>query len=312
MKREIKVGLTLIAGLALAYLVIAWVNRSSFLSPPEKHYFLNFEQVNGLLEGDPVVVRGFQAGRVETIVPAAESVSVEIALDERIALFADGFGEIQIKELMGGKQIALSTGTEGAALASGATIRGRTSMDFSTAFSRFGGVMDQLDPSNIERFTGRIDSIATGWNAVIDPALLGQILVNLERLTARLDQQSAQIPVQRLASEAETTFTDVQLLLRQTNQLLGRLDTLTARIDAGLLSQSEDLLSEADHSLQNLNSLIEQAEGLIQKFDQPNTFVGKALNDPAFAARIDSTLWHLNRTLGQIHDKKVIVGLRRK
>jgi len=55
-----------------------------------------------------------------------------------------------------------------------------------------------------------------------------------------------------------------------------------------------------------------EAESLIKKLENPQTFAGKALNDPAFAARVDSTLWHLNRTLGQIHDRKVIVGLRRK
>lgn len=312
MKREIKVGLTVLAGVALAYLVVAWVNRSSLFSPPEHQYFLNFEQVNGLLEGDPVVVRGYQAGRVVAIVPSAESVSVEIALDERIALFADGFGEIQIKELMGGKQIALMTGKQGQALASGASISGRTSLDFSTAFSRFGGVMDQVSPSNIERFTNRVDSIATGWNAAIDPALLGQILVNVERLTARLDQQSAQIPMQQLANDAQSTFGDLKAVLSQTNSLLLRVDSLSAQLDLGLLTQSEKLMIEAEQSLARINNLTDEAEALIQQFSNPNTFAGKAINDPAFAARIDSTLWHLNRTLGQIHDKKVIVGLRRK
>ncbi|MEL7531143.1 MAG: MlaD family protein [Bacteroidota bacterium] len=165
MKREIKVGLTLLAGLVLAYLVVAWVNRTSLFAPPEKQYFLSFQQVNGLLEGDPVVVRGYQAGRVVAIIPEANAVSVEVALDERIALFADGYAEIQIKELMGGKQISLITGAQGNPLASGASLKGRTSLDFSTAFSRFGGVMDQMDPENIERLAQRFDSVATAWNA---------------------------------------------------------------------------------------------------------------------------------------------------
>lgn len=312
MKREIKVGLTLMAGLVLAYLVVAWVNRSSLFAPPEKQYFLSFQQVNGLLEGDPVVVRGFQAGRVVAIVPAADAVSVEIALDERIALFADGYAEIQIKELMGGKQIALMTGTQGSPLASGATLAGRTSLDFSTAFSRFGGVMDQMDPNNIERLAQRFDSVATSWNAAIDPATLGQILNNIERITARLDRQSAQIPVKELSAEAENTLDEVQTLLSQTNNLVGRIDSLSARLEAKMLSQGEQLLEDASQSLERVNSLVSEAEELIQKLENPETFAGKALNDPAFAARVDSTLWHLNRTLGQIHDQKVIVGFRRK
>ncbi|MEL6653612.1 MAG: MlaD family protein, partial [Bacteroidota bacterium] len=241
MRREIKVGLTVIMGIGLAYLSLAWLNRSSLFAPPEKQYFLQFQQVNGLLEGDPVVVRGYQAGRVTNILPASEAVSVEIVLDERIPIFADALAEIQIKELMGGKQIALQTGKTGAALAEGATITGQTSLDFSTAFSRFGGVMDQVAPENVERFSQRIDSIATSWNAAIDPQTLSSIIQNLDRITTRLDQQTAQIPVNTLVEETQTTFSEVKGLLAQTSSLLSKLDQISTRLDSSFLGQGESL-----------------------------------------------------------------------
>jgi ABC-type transporter Mla subunit MlaD len=312
MKKEIKVGLTVMAAIVLLYLTIAWVGRSGLFAADQLRYTLIFEQVNGLLEGDPVVVRGYPAGRVVNILPDAEAVQVEIALDPKVKLYGDAFAEIQIKELMGGKQVALWPGQTGSALSEGDRIAGKTSLDFSTAFSRFGGVFEQFSPEQIDRWQHGLDSLGRLMGATFDPGSLQSIMGNLQTMAERLNRQTAQLPVARWTRDTDSALVLATVSLQLAAQTLREVQQLTTRIEANSLPKGEALLSQTEQTLQDLKGLLQRAETLMEGFSQSETILGKVLNDPAFASQIDTTIRELTRTLQQINNEKIIVGFRRK
>ncbi len=312
MKKEIKVGLTVMAAIVLLYLTIAWVGRSGLFAADQLRYTLIFEQVNGLLEGDPVVVRGYPAGRVVNILPDAQAVQVEIALDPKVRLYADAFAEIQIKELMGGKQVALWPGQTGTALSEGDRIAGKTSLDFSTAFSRFGGVFEQFSPEQIDRWQHGLDSLGRLMGATFDPGSLQSIMGNLQTMAERLNRQTAQLPVARWTRDTDSALVLATVTLQLAAQTLREVQQLATRIEATSLPKGEALLSQTDQTLQDLKGLLQRAETLMEGFSQSETILGKVLHDPAFATQIDTTIRELTRTLQQINNEKIIVGFRRK
>jgi ABC-type transporter Mla subunit MlaD len=312
MKREIKVGLTLIVGILLFYLVIAWVKRSGFFAPDQQGYVLVFEQVNGLLKGDPVVVRGYPSGRVVDIRPDARQVWVEVDLDRNITLLEDAYAEIQIKELMGGKQVAIWPGERGAVLAENAQIPGRTSLDFSTAFSRFGQVLEQFSPEQMDVWRSGLDSLGQAFGGTFDPAGIRNIMLNLEELSFRLNQQTASLDLRQWNQRGDSLLNLATEVLLTSQDMLQQFHQISLRLEENLLPQGETLLQQTEASLGQLTQTLDRVEGLLTRLQDPSGLMGKALNDPVFAARLDTTLTELNKTLKEINEEKFIVGFRRK
>lgn len=312
MRREIKVGLTVIAAIALMYLTLAWVGRSSLFAPEQTEHQLVFEQVNGLLEGDPVVVRGYPSGRVLDIQPGANDVAVRIALDQSIELYGDAWAEIQIKELMGGKQVALWPGRNGSPLASGQIIPGKTSLDFSTAFSQFGQLFSQFSPEQLDRWKSSLDSLGHAFATTFDPNMFVGMLQNLDALTARLNRQTAALPVNQWVIQVDTALRVATTTLQLAQQTLAEVNQLSQRVENQTLPQGELILQDAQQALGEVNQLTQRVDRLLSNVDNPETLIGKALQDSVFAMQIEQTLQELEQTLKQINNKKIIVGFRRK
>ena len=66
MNKEIKVGLIGIIGLVLFYLGSNFLKGIDFFSPINRYYAL-YENVDGLIVANPVIVNGYSVGRVSEI-----------------------------------------------------------------------------------------------------------------------------------------------------------------------------------------------------------------------------------------------------
>ncbi|MEL6134504.1 MAG: MlaD family protein [Bacteroidota bacterium] len=189
MTRPVRIGLTVIAAILAVYLIIAWSQRIHLFSPSVQRYTLKFQDVSGLLVGDPVKMRGYQAGRVESIRPSQEAVYVTVTLDEDIQLFQDAYAEIQLKELMGGKQVYVLPGQRGRQLTYLDTLNGNTAWDFAASFSEFGQVADQISLQGLDRKLGQLDSLFQWMSRMsqnIDPEAPGRIVSHLDQASRDL------------------------------------------------------------------------------------------------------------------------------
>lgn len=315
MKREIKVGLTVLGAILLLYFSVAWVKQMHLFAPSEYGYQLHFENVNGLLEGDPVNVRGFPAGRVHRIIPLADKVLVEVTVDQRIPLYQDARAEIQVKELMGGKQVSIMPGRRTPALQEGDTLQGFTSLDFSSSFSQVGQVVDRMEEVDLQPLLQKADSIADFVSAIateLDPVALGQLVHSLNRSAGRLERMLQTAEERQLVQRVDQSLTQLNALGAQAQTLLTRVDSLSDQIKLGPLAQVDSLLSGAGETLQQANQLIGQVQQVMEDLNSDEALAGKMLRDPAFARKVDSTLVHLTQTLEMIQSRKIIVGFRRK
>lgn len=314
-QRVWKVGLTVVAGVILFYLGILWAQRASLFEPEDQVFQLSFDSVNGLLVGDPVTVRGFMSGRVTDIVPGSEDVMVAVALDPRIQLRSDARAEIQIKELMGGKQIAIFPGESPEMLAEGSLIPGRASLDFSSSFSEFGQVIEQVNVAQMNTLLARLDTFAMALNRISQAVPAEQIrslMARLDRMTADLEQASRGINEAELVQQLDESLDLSQRMLRKGDSALERLLRLSEGIEPADIEAAGDLLQRTDATLESAAQLLSRVETIMDSVGSANTLVGQALLDPSFAQGVDSTLRRLQRVLAQIEEKRIIVGLRRK
>lgn len=315
MKKEIRIGLTLLAALAIFYLALTWLSRTQLFAPEENQYFINFENVNGLLEGDPVLIRGYTSGRVLRIQPQSDLVSVKIALNSEIKLSKDALAEIQIKELMGGKQIALETGRSEVRIENGGEIAGRIALDFSSGFSQFGAMFEGLDLGKISRMMDRADSMMLGLQATmqqVNPQRIDRAFSQTEGILHQLNRTLAAVNSQIDFQRIDSLIVQAEQGLQKGTDVLENTDKLMQRFSENSLDKIEESLADLPVLMDDLKGSLQSLNEISNKLNDSQTLAGRLLSDEALSKSLDTTLYNLNKTLELIHSKKVIVGLRRK
>ena len=99
-KAELKVGITVIAGIIILLWIMGWAKNFSFASN-ERSLSLKFENVSGLSIGDIVSIQGIKEGYVEDIYNENNSVIVEITIGKENDLREDAKFSIMMIDLMG-------------------------------------------------------------------------------------------------------------------------------------------------------------------------------------------------------------------
>ncbi|MDP5171977.1 MAG: MlaD family protein [Bacteroidia bacterium] len=313
--RTWKVGLTVIGGIILFYLGIMWAQRSSIFEPEENTYTVLFDNVNGLLIGDPVTVRGFVSGRVLDIIPNIEAVSVLISMDQRIELRSDAAAEIQIKELMGGKQVAIHPGLSPDKLEPGSALPGVASLDFSSSFSEFGAVIEQVDVDQINHLLARLDTFAGALNELANamPSDKIESMVNrFNRMSVKLEEGIGVIEEADWIHKADNMFLKAEKTLTSADSALNKILLLTSGWQQEDSKRVQGLLTQAEKMFSDVELVMGQVDLMLDTLMSNQTLAGQVMSDPTFRKRIDSTLYKLDKTLEQIYEKRVIVGLRRK
>jgi len=108
---EIKVGAFVVLGLFILFFGIIWAKGYSFSANKYKIDIL-FNNASGLGEGDPVTVNGVRKGKVDRISLMKNQVLVEVLLSKDVQLFQDVRASIEMLELMGGKRVEISPGSQ--------------------------------------------------------------------------------------------------------------------------------------------------------------------------------------------------------
>src|ERR1019366_7174141 len=122
-RTDIKVGLTVIAGIAVLLFGIGWAKGWS-TSSKEIKYRAVFANSGGLEKGDPVTISGVTRGIVQNIELRQSDVLVTMAMSEHLDLRSDATASISMLELMSGKKVELHSGMSSQSLASNAIIPG--------------------------------------------------------------------------------------------------------------------------------------------------------------------------------------------
>lgn len=310
-----KVGLTVLAGIVLFYLGIVWAQRSSLFAPEQKSYNVLFDNVNGLLIGDPVTVRGFVSGRVLDIVPDIEAVTVTISMDDRIELRRDARAEILIKELMGGKQVAIHPGLSDEILPPGSSLPGLASLDFSSSFSEFGAVIEQVNVDQVNHLLARLDTFAGSLNDMANamPAEKLQTMVNrFERMSIQMEEGMQEVQEGDWLNKLDKMLLRAEKTLGRTDSALGNILTLSEGWDKEDMESIQSILAQAETSITEVNQMIGRVDQILDTLVSEESLAGQILTQRSFRLRIDSTITKLDRALEQIYEKRVIVGLRRK
>lgn len=311
MKQNLRVGFVFLGALLLLYLILVWGKQSLWLQSFAT-YKVHFENVNGLKIADPVLIRGLQVGSVQNIVIRDTFCEVTIQITPDFPLPDQTTAEIQIKELLAGKQLVLFP-KGNTLLKPNEPIQGKPTFDFSIGLSEVGNLFfsikkDFIDNQKITEIMKRIDTLFHSPIFTRLPEQFHEVFGSMQSILMEFRQRQV--------------LMTIDSLLLNVHAISKELPSLRSEIDS-LIMEARQIMKPVPNTLSQLDSTLNHAFALLKAFQQDYQQIknNKAtLNaiffDEAFFLDLQQTLKNLNLTLQQIQKEQIYVtatlGKRKK
>jgi phospholipid/cholesterol/gamma-HCH transport system substrate-binding protein len=276
--KEVKIGLSFVVALAFLIWGINFLKGVNLFTP-SNHYYLKYENVDGLVVSNGVFIKGYKVGQVRAIkydFTQKESFVVDVLMNQDIKLPKGTIAYLFDESMLGGKGINLVFSEEKDYHTSGDTLT--TDVQ--------GGLMASLVgivPS-IQSTINHADSLIVSANALINSAEIQNSLNNFASITAELHK----------TSKGLTKMIDQQFppIIDNVNQICSDLKTVTGQLGE---IQYKDIIESLDSTLVNL-------EEFTNRINSPNSSLGLLLNDKALYNDIDATVNSVNSLLIDFKD----------
>lgn len=254
-KSDVIVGITVLLAAAVLIVGILWlknvrVNRRTYTLQ------VTFPEVGGLSKGDPVQVNGVDAGLVDHVALAGDSVVAVLTLDRQAKVGADARVVIRDQGMMGEKFVLIRTAHTTPALPDGARLHGDFDAGIAEVMALTGAMIQ-----NMQGLTGQIQSLL---HSGADGHDLERIIQNMSSLTGemRAMAQENRGDLRVAASNMKTSTAQVDRLLRENGDAIGHSLRTTTETAAHLDSLTAQLMV-LSASLQKVSDQIGSGRGTI-------------------------------------------------
>lgn len=277
-KTEIKVGITVIAGLLILLWIFGWAKNFS-LSSSSYIVKVRFENVSGLEIGDQVTINGMRKGFVKDMKVGTNSVLVDLSIENDIDLKEDASFAISMLDLMGGKKVEIFPGKSTVSFDKAKVAQGIFYSDIPSAMSLFGSVQDDLVTvlKDVKISLGSLNKIVSddSFNDDVKKSVSNLVLLtdkinlmlnenrnNIKNLTSNAVELSEKTN-KLLTDNTEnitTLLADLKTLVKKSDELLIDLNTLTSETinqqnNIGKILYDKDLFDKLNLTLEQVNEL---------------------------------------------------------
>lgn len=285
--KEFKVGLLVVIAGAVLYFGFNYLKGKDIFSGSQEYYAV-YDDVNGLTQGNSVVVKGYTIGRVEDIslMPGKDPhLLVTLAINKDVKLTKGTVALLSNSDLLGGKTIVLKSGSSDEPLAKGDTLETKTDEALADILER-----------NAIPVINNTNEILLEVREILDDRFkqnMKNIMANSDTVVRNAKHMSALINnTVALTNKNIASVSDEMLSLsHQIDSLLTAMHPIVNNMDAfsDSLSQLEmkKTMNEAHASLENLSAIM-------AKVDSGQGTLGKLVNDEELYTNINSTVKHMD------------------
>ena len=276
--KEVKIGLSFVVALAFLIWGINFLKGVNLFTP-SNHYYLKYENVDGLVVSNGVFIKGYKLGQVRAIkydFTQKESFVVDILMNQDIKLPEGTIAYLFDESMLGGKGINLVFSEETNYHTSGDTLTTDVQKGLMASLA---GIV----PS-IQSTINHADSLILSANALINSSEIQNSLTNFESITAELHKTS-----RGLTKMIDQEFPSI---INNVNGICTDLKTVTNQLSN---VQYKDIVESLDSTLVNL-------EEFTNRINSPNGTLGLLLNDKAIYNNINTTVNSVNNLLIDFKD----------
>ncbi|SER78720.1 MlaD family protein [Pedobacter rhizosphaerae] len=264
-KNETKVGI--LAAFAIALLIIGYnFLKGNSIFSSETSLFARYTRVDGLTVSKPVLINGYQIGRVAKLqLEPGGTILATLSINSKYEIPKNSIARLEGTDLLGSKAIVMELGNSKEMAEEGFTLNANVEK----------GLMEQVQPvqKKAELIISKMDSILSSVNSILNPNFQKNVdksfnsiagtLASLETTSKKVDNL--------VGSESEriaAIFKNVEGItanLNNNNQkisaILTNINTVTDKFAAANFKQTIDNANTAIADLQTVISGIKDGKG---------------------------------------------------
>lgn len=285
---ETKVGILTAVGITVLILGYSYLSGSDLFSRENKYYAV-YNSVDGLSVSKPVLVNGFQIGRVSEMKlrPDGRTV-VEFTIDHQYSVPSNTNAKLVSTDLLGGKAIRFEYGNSKVLAQNKDTLQADIQ----------GSLAESLQPiqTKAEQLITKLDSSLSAINKIMNPnfqrnvdrsfSSIANSLETLEGTTKKIDAL--------VGSQTE----HINGILTNTEEVSGNLKAGSAHFNAiatNFEKVSNDMASSnLKQTLDNANQAVAGLQATIDKINNGNGSLGMLINDKTVYKNLADATANLN------------------
>ncbi|CAL2101743.1 MCE family protein [Tenacibaculum sp. 190130A14a] len=268
MSKELKTGIVSVVIIALFIWGYNFLKGQDLFSPNSRHFYVEYNNINGLNEASLVTINGLKVGRVDDISFNSKpdkkgSLLVKISLDNDFQFSKNSIAKIYSASLMGGQNLAIVPSYEGPEAVSGDYLKGEIESDM------FSSVGEKLNPlqAKLENVLVGADSLLIGFNEVLDKK-------------SRKSLNRSILGLEGTIADVRKTLSSVNSLLKDNKTNLDSTLINAKKITSNFSKVSEDLSkAKLGETVKKLESTLTNVNALLADMKSGKGTLGKLMTD---------------------------------
>jgi len=290
-KNETKVGI--LAAFAIALLIIGYnFLKGNSIFSSETTLFARYTRVDGLTVSKPVLINGYQIGRVAKLqLEPGGTILATLSINSKYDIPENSVARLEGTDLLGSKAIVMSLGNSKKIAEDGFTLNANVEK----------GLMEQVQPvqKKAELIIGKMDSILSSVNSILNPNFQKNVdksfnsiagtLASLETTSKKVDglvgSESARI--EAIFKNVEGITANLNNNNKKISDILTNINTVTDKFAAANFKQTLD----------NANNAIADLQGVISGIKDGKGSLGLLLNDEKMYNNLNSASKNLDELM---------------
>lgn len=318
-QNDFLVGLTVVVVTVLLIVAVLWVKQTD-LGGRTRHLTVRSREVGGVALGNPVVIRGVRAGRIEAIALGENGwVVLKLGLDRGVTLPSDPVVLIAASSLFGEWQ---ATVTDATGVPADRDLRRAINEARSTGDTLAGAVMPDIAQLTTVagRLAGDVAKVADRVQVAFDDDAAREMRESIRNVAKLSSVLARTIDVQ--SKNLDNLSNDVDAGVQTINAAASRLNAFSARVDSAtsrgelqqIVTNSRQAARELVAATNNLRELSERlgrtesrvatvvarADSVFAKANSRDGSLGLMMNDPALYQQSDSLVRELRALVADV------------
>jgi phospholipid/cholesterol/gamma-HCH transport system substrate-binding protein len=288
---ETKVGILAAVAITILILGYSFLKGNNVFSS-ENEFYATYSSVEGLTVSKPVLVNGYQIGRVSDLsLQPNGTILAQFKINPDYEIPKNTVARLESTDLLGGKAIVFDLGDSRVYAQDGDTLKANSEKN----------LMEQVQPiqKKAEMIIGRLDSVLTSVNNTISPefqqnfnksfASIARTLETLEGTTKKVDNlvgaESSRI------SAIMANLESVSANFKNNNQ---RITTVMSNLE-----KMSDQLARAnfEHTIRNADKAVADMQAAINKVNTGQGTLGQLINDEGLYKNLNNAAANLDKLM---------------
>ncbi|TDO24149.1 MlaD family protein [Pedobacter duraquae] len=270
---ETKVGI--LAAFSIALLIIGYnFLKGNAIFSTETVLYARYSHVDGLGVSKPVLINGFQIGRVDKLQLQPDgTILATLKIKGKYEIPKNSTARLESTDLLGSKAIVMALGTGKDFAQDGDTLNANVEKN----------LMEAVQPvqKKAEAIIGKMDSILTSINAIVNPNFQKNVDKSFTSIAATL--ASLEATSKKVDNMVGTEGSKISVILTNAESISSNLKNNNAKINAIMnnINSITDQVAAANfkQTIENANKAVADLQGVVNKMNNGNGTLGLLLND---------------------------------